>query len=71
MNLPGGKLHLRFLVDRSALETFANGKPLTARAYPTLGGEAVSRSAAGTVRLLGMDSWRMEGVFGGPRPLFP
>ncbi|MDZ4090570.1 MAG: glycoside hydrolase family 32 protein [Arthrobacter sp.] len=71
VDLPGGRLHLRVLVDRSALEIFANGKPLTARAYPTLGGEAVSLSAAGTVRLLGLDAWRMEGVFSGPRPLFP
>lgn len=71
VNLPGGKLHLRVLLDRSALEVFANGKPLTARVYPTLGGEAVSLSAAGTVRLLRLDAWRMEGVFDGPRPLFP
>ncbi len=71
VQLPGGKLHLRVLVDRSALEIFANGKPLTARAYPTLGGEAVRLSAAGTVRLQQLDAWRMEGVFGGPRPLFP
>ena len=69
--LPGGKLRLRVLVDRSALEIFANGKPLTGRVYPTLGGEAVSLSAAGTVRLLQLDAWRMEGIFGGPRPLFP
>ena len=71
VQLPGGKLHLRVLVDRSALEIFANGKPLTARAYPTLGGEAVRLSAAGTVRLQQLDAWRMAGVFGGPRPLFP
>jgi beta-fructofuranosidase len=71
VRLPGGKLHLRVLVDRSALEVFANGKPLTARAYPTLGGEAVRMSAAGTVRLLQLDAWRMDGVFDGPRPLFP
>jgi beta-fructofuranosidase len=71
VQLPGGKLHLRVLVDRSALEIFANGKPLTARAYPTLGGENVRLSAAGTVRLLQLDAWRMEGVFGAPRPLFP
>lgn len=71
VNLPGGRLHLRVLVDRSALEIFANGKPLTARAYPTLGGKAVRLSATGTVRLLQMDAWRMEGVFAGQRPLFP
>jgi beta-fructofuranosidase len=71
VQLPGGKLHLRVLLDRSALEVFANGKPLTARAYPTLGGEAIRLSAAGTVRLLRLDAWRMEGVFDGPRSLFP
>jgi beta-fructofuranosidase len=71
VRLPGGKLHLRVLVDRSALEVFANGKPLTARAYPTLGGQTVRLSATGTVRLLQLDAWRMEGVFAGPRPLFP
>lgn len=71
VHLPGGKLHLRVLVDRSALEIFANGKPLTARAYPTLGGDAVSVSGTGPVRLLQADAWRMEGAFDGPRPLFP
>jgi beta-fructofuranosidase len=71
VRLPGGRLHLRVLVDRSALEIFANGKPLTARAYPTLGGEAVRLSAAGTVRLQQLDAWGMDGIFGGPRPLFP
>jgi beta-fructofuranosidase len=71
VQLSGGKLHLRVLLDRSALEVFANGKPFTARAYPTLGGEAIRLSAAGTVRLLRLDAWRMEGVFDGPRPLFP
>ncbi|RMB61773.1 glycoside hydrolase family 32 protein [Tessaracoccus antarcticus] len=30
-----GKVSLRILVDHSALESFANGVPLTARAYPT------------------------------------
>jgi beta-fructofuranosidase len=69
--LPGGRLRLRVIVDHSALEVFANGKPLTARAYPTLGGGTVRLSAAGTVRLRQLDAWRMEGVFGGPRRLFP
>lgn len=71
VRLAGGKLHLRVLVDRSALEIFANGKPLTGRAYPTLGGESVRLSAAGTVRLLQLDAWRMEGIFDTPRSLFP
>ena len=69
--LPAGRLHLRVLVDRSAVEIFANGKPLTARVYPTLGGTSVRIAAAGSVRLLQLDAWRMEGIFSGPRPLFP
>lgn len=71
LKLAGGKLHLRVVVDRSALEIFANGKPLTARIYPTLGGTAVRLSGEGKVRLRQLDAWRMDGIFGGPRPLFP
>jgi beta-fructofuranosidase len=71
VTLPGGRLRLRVLVDRSAVEIFANGKPLTARVYPTLGGTAVRLSAEGAVRLRQLDAWRMEGIFSGPRPLFP
>jgi beta-fructofuranosidase len=69
--LPDGGLRLRVIVDHSALEVFANGKPLTARAYPTLGGGTVRLSATGPVRLRQLDAWRMEGVFDGPRLLFP
>ncbi len=69
--LPGGRLHLRVILDHSAVEIFANGKPLTARAYPTLGGTAVRLSADGGVRLVRLDAWRMAGIFTGPRPLFP
>lgn len=69
--MSGGRLHLRVLVDRSAVEIFANGKALTARVYPTLGGTSVRLSAEGAVRLLQLDAWRMEGIFSGPRPLFP
>ena len=71
VTLPGGRLRLRVLVDRSAVEIFANGKPLTARVYPTLGGTAVRLSAEGAVHLRQLDAWRMEGIFSGPRPLFP
>ncbi|HJV99877.1 MAG TPA: glycoside hydrolase family 32 protein [Arthrobacter sp.] len=71
VTLAAGRLHLRVLVDRSAVEIFANGKPLTARVYPTLGGTSVRLAAAGPVRLLQLDAWRMEGIFSGPRPLFP
>ena len=37
VRMPDGRVHLRVLLDRSAVEIFANGKPLTARVYPTLG----------------------------------
>lgn len=69
--MPGGRVHLRVLVDRSAVEIFANGKPLTARVYPTLAGEHVSIAAEGTVRLLSFDAWTMAEIFGGARNLFP
>ncbi len=70
--MPEGRVHLRVLVDRSAVEIFANGKPLTARVYPTLCGERVSLTAAGgTVRLLSFDAWTMAGIFAGARALFP
>ncbi|MCX8455441.1 glycoside hydrolase family 32 protein [Paenarthrobacter ureafaciens] len=67
-----GHVRLRVLVDRSAVEIFANGKPLTARVYPTLGGGHVSlAAAAGTVRLLSLDAWTMKDIFEDARPLFP
>ncbi|TPV50116.1 glycoside hydrolase family 32 protein [Pseudarthrobacter phenanthrenivorans] len=70
--LRDGEVHLRVLVDRSAVEIFANGKPLTARVYPTLGGGRVTLSAPeGTVRLLGFDAWTMADIWGAPRTLFP
>ncbi|MBT2553181.1 GH32 C-terminal domain-containing protein [Arthrobacter sp. ISL-5] len=59
------------LVDRSALETFANGRPLTARAYPTLGGGRVRVSADANVRLHQLDAWRMDAIFNTSRNLFP
>lgn len=61
----------RRILDRSALEIFANGKPLTARVYPTLGGTSVRLSGEGSVRLLQLDAWRMEGIFKAPPPLLP
>lgn len=35
IEIEDGALHLRILIDRSALEIFANGTPLAARVYPT------------------------------------
>jgi beta-fructofuranosidase len=70
--MPDGRVRLRVLVDRSAVEIFANGKPLTARIYPTLGGERVRLTATkGSVRLLSFDAWTMAGVFEETRSLFP
>lgn len=69
--MPGGRVHLRILVDRSAVEIFANGRPLTARVYPTLGGGRVTLAAGGTVQLLAFDAWTMADIQGGGRTLFP
>lgn len=67
-----GRVRLRVLVDRSAVEIFANGKPLTARVYPTLGGERVRLAASeGSVRLLSLDAWTMAEVFTETRSLLP
>jgi beta-fructofuranosidase len=67
-----GRVRLRVLVDRSAVEIFANGKPLTARIYPTLGGERVTLAATeGSVRLLSFDAWTMAEVFEETRSLLP
>lgn len=59
-----GSVHLRVLVDRSALEVFAGGRPLTSRVYPTLAdatGAAV-RAARGTVQVQGGGVWTMRGT---------
>jgi len=69
--MPEGRVHLRVLLDRSAVEIFANGVPLTARVYPTLGGEHVSLAAEGTAQILSLDAWTMAGIFDGTRSLFP
>jgi len=70
--MPEGRVRLRVLVDRSAVEIFANGKPLTARIYPTLGGEQVWLAAAkGSVQLLSFDGWTMADVFEQTRSLLP
>ncbi|MFJ6535041.1 glycoside hydrolase family 32 protein [Paenarthrobacter sp. NPDC091711] len=72
LSMTDGRVRLRVLVDRSAVEIFANGKPLTARIYPTLGGEGVTLAATeGSVRLLSFDAWTMAGVFEETRSLLP
>jgi beta-fructofuranosidase len=69
--MPGGRVSLRVIVDRSAVEIFANGKPLTARVYPRLGGGGVSLNAEGTARVVRFDAWTMGDIFGSERLLFP
>jgi beta-fructofuranosidase len=69
--MPEGRVHLRVILDRSAVEIFANGVPLTARVYPTLGGEHVSLAAEGTAQILSLDAWTMAGIYEGTRRLFP
>ena len=69
--MPGGRVHLRVILDRSAVEIFANGIALTARVYPTLGGDHVSLAAEGTAEVLSLDAWTMAGIFDGARSLFP
>jgi beta-fructofuranosidase len=59
-----GSVHLRVLVDRSALEVFAGGRPLTSRVYPTRRnalGLGV-RAARGTVQVQGGGVWTMRGT---------
>ncbi|GAA4829112.1 glycoside hydrolase family 32 protein [Luteimicrobium xylanilyticum] len=57
-----GLVHLRLLVDRSALELFVNGQALTARVYPTRADAVAVRLAAtgGRVRIEDGAAWRME-----------
>jgi beta-fructofuranosidase len=69
--MPEGRVHLRVILDRSAVEIFANGMPLTARVYPTLGGERISLAAEGMVQVLSLDAWTMADIHEGTRPLFP
>ncbi len=70
--MPDGRVSLRVLVDHSALEIFANGKPLTARSYPTLAGDGLSLAVSnGTAMLIKGEVWTMADTFAGPRPLLP
>ncbi|WP_277212676.1 glycoside hydrolase family 32 protein [Isoptericola croceus] len=66
-------VHLRVLVDRSVLEVFANGRPLTTRVYPTrtdaLGVEIAA--LAGDVTVYRAETWRMADIGHGQRALWP
>lgn len=69
---PDPRVRPHVLVDQSAVEIFANGKPLTARVYPALGRECVSLvAAAGTARLPAFDPWTTGEIVEGERRLFP
>ncbi|WP_285726911.1 glycoside hydrolase family 32 protein [Psychromicrobium xiongbiense] len=70
--MAGGRVSLRVLVDRSAIEVFANGRPLTARVYPAFDDGQLSLGAtAGTARLLALDAWTMDDIFTSERQLRP
>lgn len=71
---PDGAVRLRVIVDHSALEVFANGRPLTARVYPTrLDATGVELAArAGTVTVTRLDGWHMADAWDDrPRELWP
>ncbi|WP_381802810.1 glycoside hydrolase family 32 protein [Streptomyces niveus] len=55
-------LHLRVLIDRSAIEVFANGTPIAARVYPTRADSTGARLAVvhGTTHISRFDAWEMN-----------
>lgn len=59
--LPGGRLELRVLVDRSSVEVFANGCALTGRVYPTGSGGQLSIDGQHAV-VDRLDVWPMRGT---------
>lgn len=70
---PDRLLSIRLLLDRSAVEVFVNGRPLTARVYPTrtdaVGLYLQAHGAPVTVRSI--DVWPMRDAFSGPRRTRP
>lgn len=67
-----GAVTLRVLVDRSALEVFANGRALTARSYPVHpGADGVVVTTSPAVRATAVDAWSMADIWSGPRELRP
>lgn len=68
-----GVVQLRVLVDHSALEVFANERPLTARIYPTHETATGVEVAAtvGTVDVLRAEAWPMADAAGPDRELWP
>jgi beta-fructofuranosidase len=68
-----GLVHVRVLVDHSALEVFVNGRALTARVYPTRP-DAVGSSITtldGAATLVRASSWQMRDIWDEPRSLWP
>lgn len=68
-----GRVDVRVLVDHSALEVFVNGRPLTARVYPTLPhATGVSLElVSGEAMLERAVAWPMRDIWDGPRELWP
>ncbi|MFI6231161.1 glycoside hydrolase family 32 protein [Micromonospora echinospora] len=68
-----GTVDLRILIDHSVVEVFANGRPLTARVYPTrLDALGVTITATGgSAHLHHLDAWTMTDIWTAPRALRP
>ncbi|WP_299538089.1 GH32 C-terminal domain-containing protein [uncultured Streptomyces sp.] len=68
VELDGGRLKLRVLLDRSMLEAYVNGgSSLTSRVYPTREDATGLRLTAegGSAHVVSLDVWRMNGAWGG------
>jgi beta-fructofuranosidase len=70
---PGRELTLRVLLDHSIVEIFANGRPLTARVYPTRPDARNLHLTAHdlTATLRSFHAWQLDGIWSGSRPLKP
>lgn len=69
VELEGGRLRLRVLLDRSMLEAYVNGThSLTSRVYPTRKDATGLRltSKGGAAQVLELDVWRMNGAYDTP-----
>ncbi len=67
------RLTLRIIIDHSVVEIFANGRPLTARIYPTRTDARNLHLTAHSddVVLESFDAWQIDGIWSGPRPTRP
>ncbi|MFG3246358.1 GH32 C-terminal domain-containing protein [Streptomyces sp. NPDC048187] len=69
VELDGGLLTLRVLLDRSMLEAYVNGThSITSRVYPTREDATGLRLTAegGSARVVSLDVWRMNGAYDTP-----